>query len=74
MIIVEDLGTVTEAFILSEININKDMTTPFSISGYERFCFYEICGRGGGTCAYVKGSLCTSQIEITMMHSEYLGL
>lgn len=48
MVVVRDLGKIMDVFILTEVNINEEMTILFSIPGYDRFALTRTSGRGGG--------------------------
>lgn len=74
MIIVQDLDTVIDAFILTEINATEDRITQFSIPGYNRFAYTRRSGRGGGICVYLRSSWLTTNIVLTMANAEHVGL
>lgn len=75
MVIDRDVGMIMDAFILTEVNINKEITTLFSIFGHDRFTFTRASGRKGRTFViFFENIWFASQRTVTMTHAECIGL
>lgn len=73
-ILVNSLGNVFDAYVLTEINISAEVTQQFSMPGYKSYFFTRSTGRGGGIALFVKDKWVVAPLEFSFVHAESLAL
>lgn len=73
-VICSNINNSVDVFVLSEINIAAEMTSQFSMSGYNSTFTTRPCGRGGGIAVYVRDNWSVNNLTVTFNHAECIAL
>lgn len=65
---------ITDAFVLTEINISNESTDQFSLPGFKSIFYTRDKRRGGGIAVFLKQDLIFSDIQVAFRSSESIAL